>query len=71
MRRLYLTALLLLAPIAATADDPSATAEAVSTILEFPGRALRMARNARSSVEEYTWARVGDRWTALYAGAAA
>ena len=52
-------------------DDPSAAAAAVTTILEYPVRALRMARHARSVVEDYTWSRVGDRWAALYAGAAA
>jgi glycosyltransferase involved in cell wall biosynthesis len=51
------------------AGDPSAAAKAVITLLEYPVRALRMARRARSEVEAYTWSRVADQWAALYGGA--
>jgi hypothetical protein len=31
-------------------------------------RALRMARQARSEVEAYTWGRLREQWAAAYAG---
>ena len=47
--------------------DPSAMAKAVTTLVEHPERALRMARSARDRVEEYGWPRVRDQWAAVYA----
>jgi len=52
-------------------DDPVALAKAVTIVLEYPVRALRMARQARSEVEAFTWARLRDQWAAAYAGVAA
>ena len=52
-------------------DDPAATAKAVTVMLEYPVRALRMARQARSEVEAYTWARLSAQWAAAYAGVSA
>jgi glycosyltransferase involved in cell wall biosynthesis len=52
-------------------EDPAATAKALAVILEYPVRALRMARQARSEVEAYTWARLREQWAAAYAGVAA
>jgi len=49
-------------------DDPSAMAKAMTTILEYPIRALRMARQARSEVEAYTWPHLRAQWAAAYAG---
>ena len=49
-------------------DDPAATAKALTVILEYPVRALRMARQARFEVEAFTWARLRDQWVAAYAG---
>ncbi len=48
--------------------EPSAMAKAVTTLLEHPERALRMARQARDEVEAYSWPRVRDQWAAVYAG---
>jgi glycosyltransferase involved in cell wall biosynthesis len=48
--------------------DPAAVAKALTFVLEYPVRALRMARQARSEVEAFTWARLGDQWAAAYAG---
>jgi glycosyltransferase involved in cell wall biosynthesis len=49
-------------------DDPAATAKALTVVLEYPVRALRMARQARSEVEAFTWSRLRDQWAAAYAG---
>ena len=49
-------------------EDPAATAKALAVILEYPVRALRMARQARSEVQAYTWARLREQWAAAYAG---
>ena len=49
-------------------DDPSATAKALTVVLEYPVRALRMARQARSEVEAFTWSRLREQWAAAYAG---
>ena len=49
-------------------DDPAATARALAVVLEYPVRALRMARQARAEVEAYTWAHLSDQWAAAYAG---
>jgi len=51
--------------------DPSAMAKAVTTLLEDPEGAQRMARRARHEVEAYGWSRVRDRWAAVYSGLAA
>jgi glycosyltransferase involved in cell wall biosynthesis len=53
------------------AGDPPAMAKAVTALLEDSDRARRMARRARREVEAYGWSRVRERWTAVYAGAAA
>jgi len=49
-------------------DDPAAMAKALTGVLEYPGRTQRMARQARSEVEAFTWARLRDQWAAAYAG---
>ena len=49
--------------------DPSAMAKAVTMLLEYPERALRMARHARDEVGAYRWQRVREQWAAAYAGA--
>jgi glycosyltransferase involved in cell wall biosynthesis len=48
--------------------DPAALARALTVVLEYPVRALRMARQARSEVEAFTWSRLRDQWAAAYAG---
>jgi glycosyltransferase involved in cell wall biosynthesis len=50
------------------ANDPASMAKALSVVLEYPVRALRMARQARSEVEAFTWERLRDQWAAAYAG---
>lgn len=47
--------------------DPGAMADAVAALLETPGRALIMARQAREDVERYTWPGVRADWAAVYA----
>jgi glycosyltransferase involved in cell wall biosynthesis len=49
---------------------PAAMAEAIRSLLERPDHALDLARVARTRVEAHTWARVGQKWQAVYAGAA-
>ena len=44
-------------------------AKAVTMLLEYPERALRMARHARDEVGAYRWQRVREQWAAAYAGA--
>jgi glycosyltransferase involved in cell wall biosynthesis len=46
--------------------DPAAMAAAVTSLLEHPVRALRMARLAKQKVETHTWPRVRDAWGAVY-----
>jgi glycosyltransferase involved in cell wall biosynthesis len=46
--------------------DPSATAAAITDLLERPDRARRMARQARQEVEEYAWPAVRSQWAAVY-----
>jgi glycosyltransferase involved in cell wall biosynthesis len=53
------------------AGDPPAMAKAVTTLLEDPEAARRMARRARREVEAHAWSHVRERWAAVYAGAAA
>jgi starch synthase len=49
-------------------DDPAAMAKAVTTLLESPESALRMARRARGDVEQYGWAQARRRWLRAYTG---
>jgi len=49
-------------------DDPAAMAKALTVLLEYPVRSLRMARQARSEVEAFTWSRLREQWAAAYAG---
>ncbi len=51
-------------------DDPAALAGAVVALLENPERAMRMARQARTEVERYTWPRIRTAWAAVYSGTA-
>ena len=53
------------------AQDPAAMAKAIAALLEDPGRAVQMARNARDEVSRFTWPRVRDQWAAAYLGRAA
>ena len=48
--------------------SPDPLRNAALVILEYPVRALRMARQARSEVQAYTWARLREQWAAAYAG---
>ncbi len=48
--------------------DSVALAKAVTTLLDEPERARRMARRARSAVERYTWSHVRELWACVYAG---
>src|SRR4029077_6313429 len=41
------------------ANDPATMAKALTVVLEYPVRALRMARQARSEVEAFTGERPG------------
>jgi len=52
-------------------DDPAAMAKALTVVLEYPVRALRMSRQARSEVEAFTWERLREQWAAAYAEVAA
>jgi L-malate glycosyltransferase len=47
--------------------DPEATAKAVVTLLERPAVACDLARRGRDEVERFTWPRVRDAWTDVYA----
>jgi len=51
--------------------DPVAMAKAITTLLEHPDQALRMARNARRTIEAFGWPQICDRWLAVYAGVSA
>jgi len=46
-------------------DDPATMASALSSLIESPERARRMAARAREEVEEYTWTRVRESWDAV------
>ncbi len=52
-------------------DDPAAMARAVTTFVNHPGLARRVARNARATVDAFTWTQVRDRWATVYAQACA
>src|SRR5438445_9807382 len=55
-----------------TPGYPVAMAKAVTTLLENPDRAVRMARRARQEIEQqYTWPRVCAAWAAVYSWRAA
>src|SRR5262249_4613900 len=49
-------------------DDPAALAKALTVVLEYPVRALRMARQARFEGEAFTCAPSREQWPAAYAG---
>ncbi|HEY3488159.1 MAG TPA: hypothetical protein VGL10_08840, partial [Gammaproteobacteria bacterium] len=49
-------------------ENPVATAKAVISLLENPAWAARMAYQARSEVERYTWPEVHPAWTSVYLG---
>jgi L-malate glycosyltransferase len=51
-------------------DDPAAIVKAVTSLLDDPERAARIARQAKAEVEHYTWARVKELWASVYAGRA-
>jgi len=48
--------------------DPSAMADAVTTLLLEPDKARAMAESAREESKDYTWPRVRERWLAAYDG---
>jgi glycosyltransferase involved in cell wall biosynthesis len=50
------------------AGDADAMAKAVTTLLEHPQLALKLARRARAEVERYTWPRISAEWAAVYRG---
>jgi glycosyltransferase involved in cell wall biosynthesis len=52
-------------------EDPAAMVRAVRWLLDAPDEAARMARRARRLVEGFTWERVRERWSSVYAGSAA
>ncbi len=52
----------LLAPL----DDPLALASRILLLLEQPGVALDLARNAHAMCESFAWERVRDQWLAHY-----
>jgi glycosyltransferase involved in cell wall biosynthesis len=47
-------------------NDHQAMAACALRLLEEPGLAARLARNARAECEKYAWPHVGPQWTALY-----
>jgi phenylacetate-CoA ligase len=47
-------------------DDPAAMAKAVTTLLENPDHAVKLARRARAGVEEYGWPQARRRWLRAY-----
>ncbi len=47
-------------------SDHQAMAACALRLLEEPGLAARLARNARAECEKYTWARIGPQWIAQY-----
>lgn len=49
-------------------QDPKAMAEAVTTLIEDPPRAARIAHRARLELERHTWSQVRHAWTSVYAG---
>jgi glycosyltransferase involved in cell wall biosynthesis len=49
-------------------DNPAALAKAVARLLDDPERARLMTLRAREEVGRYTWPRVRETWTAVYAG---
>lgn len=48
--------------------DPAAMAKAVTTLLEYPDRALSMSRLARQEICKYTWTSIREAWAATYVG---
>ncbi|MGE5624339.1 MAG: glycosyltransferase family 4 protein [Bacillota bacterium] len=50
------------------ADDPAAMARAVTSLLEQPSRARRIARRAKGELRRYTWSRLSAEWAAVYRG---
>jgi glycosyltransferase involved in cell wall biosynthesis len=46
--------------------DPAAMAAAVVFLLRFPASARAMASRAVGRLDQYSWARVGAQWSALY-----
>jgi glycosyltransferase involved in cell wall biosynthesis len=47
-------------------DDHQAMAACALRLLEEPGLAARLARNARAECEKYTWPEIGPQWMELY-----
>jgi glycosyltransferase involved in cell wall biosynthesis len=47
--------------------DPSAIAGAVARLLEESDLATRIAGRAREELKRYTWSRIREQWTAIYA----
>jgi len=47
-------------------DDHRAMAACALRLLEEPGLAARLARNARAECDKYSWLHIGPQWTALY-----
>jgi glycosyltransferase involved in cell wall biosynthesis len=47
-------------------DDHEAMARCALRLLEEPGLAARLARNARAERDKYTWPQIGPQWLALY-----
>jgi len=48
------------------ADDHRAMAACALRLLEEPGLATRLARNARAECDKYSWTHIGPQWIALY-----
>lgn len=48
------------------ADDPSALAAALISLLDCPDQATAMALRARAEVENYSWVNVRPKWLAVY-----
>lgn len=49
--------------------EPALLASAVLELLDDPGKALRLARQAHWEISRYTWRAVRDHWAAAYGGA--
>jgi glycosyltransferase involved in cell wall biosynthesis len=49
-----------------TPDDHEAMACCALRLLEEPGLATRLARNARAECDKYAWPEIGPQWLALY-----
>jgi len=47
-------------------NDHQAMADCALRLLEEPGLAARLARNAQAMCEQYTWPHIGPQWMALY-----